>query len=70
LWYIALGGLSISQAAILQLFVPIIAAIGGVIFANESISSRLIISSAMVLGGIVTLMFGRRLFMVSSTKEQ
>lgn len=62
LWYIALGGLSISQAAVIQLFVPIIAAIGGIIFGGENISSRLIISSVMVLGGIFVLMFGRYFF--------
>ncbi|MFT7315323.1 MAG: drug/metabolite transporter (DMT)-like permease [Paraglaciecola sp.] len=52
-WYIALQGLSITQAAVIQLFVPVIAAIGGVLFANEIISLRLVVSSVMVLGGIL-----------------
>ena len=58
-WYIALRGLSITQAAVIQLFVPVIAAIGGVIFANEIISIRLVLSSLMVLGGILIVVFGR-----------
>lgn len=61
-WYIALGGLSITQAAVIQLFVPVIAAIGGVIFANEMISLRLVLSSIMVLGGILAVVLGRYYF--------
>ena len=52
-WYMAVGGLSTIQAGIVQLLVPIIAAIGGVIFAQEFISPRLIFSSILVLGGIM-----------------
>jgi len=61
-WYIALGGLSATQAAVVQLFVPIIAAIGGVIFTSEIITLRLIESSALVLGGILTVILGRYYF--------
>ncbi len=59
LWYIALGGLSVTQAAVLQLSVPVIAAVGGVIFVSEAITSRLTISSIMVLGGILMVILGR-----------
>jgi len=58
-WYIALRGLSITQAAIVQLLVPMIAAIGGVLFANESISLHLLIASTMVLGGILIVVMTR-----------
>jgi len=58
-WYIALGGLSVTQAAVVQLFVPIIAAMGGVIFTNELITLRLLESSALVLGGVLTVILGR-----------
>lgn len=61
-WYIALGGLSVTQAAVVQLLVPVIAAIGGVLFANEIISLRLVLSSFMVLGGILTVVLGRYYF--------
>ncbi len=52
-WYAALNGLTITQAAILQLTVPIIATFGGVLFSNEVISRQLIISSSLVLGGVL-----------------
>ncbi len=59
IWYSALSGLSVTQAAVLQLLVPVIAAVGGVIFVSESISLRLTVSSAMILGGILMVVLGR-----------
>jgi drug/metabolite transporter (DMT)-like permease len=59
LWYHALGGLTATRAAVVQLAVPILAAAGGVIFLREIISPRLIVSAAMVLGGIALALFGR-----------
>jgi len=59
IWYIALSGLSVTQAAVLQLLVPVIAAFGGIIFVSESISLRLAVSSAMILGGILMVVLGR-----------
>jgi len=58
-WYSALIGLSVTQAAVVQLFVPVIAAIGGVIFANEIVSTRLVLSSIMILGGILIVVLGK-----------
>lgn len=52
-WYIALTGLSNNQAAVVQLAVPVIAAIGGVLFVSEEMTLRLVISTVMVLGGIL-----------------
>jgi drug/metabolite transporter (DMT)-like permease len=52
IWYTALRGLSGTVAAVVQLAVPAIAALGGVVFVSESISQRLLISAAMTLGGI------------------
>lgn len=51
-WYSALPYLMPTSAATVQLSVPIIAAIGGVIFITEPLSFRLIISSLVTLGGI------------------
>lgn len=61
-WYIALAGLTGIQAAVVQLLVPVIAAIGGVLFADEMISLRLVLSSAMILGGILTVILGKYYF--------
>ncbi len=59
IWYAALAGLSATQAAVIQLLVPVIAAIGGVIFADEVITLRLLLSSMMVLGGIMMVILTR-----------
>jgi len=59
IWYIALGGLSSIQAAAVQLLVPVIAAIGGVLFTNEMFSLRLATSSVMILGGITAVILGK-----------
>ena len=61
-WYMALKGLSGSQAAVVQLLVPVIAAIGGVLFANENFSLRLALSALMILGGILAVVLGKHYF--------
>jgi drug/metabolite transporter (DMT)-like permease len=58
-WYLALGGLTATRAAVVQLAVPILAAMGGVIVLSETISPRLIVSAALVLGGIAMALIGR-----------
>ncbi len=52
IWYAALNYLSSIQAALVQLSVPAIAAAGGAIILAESLSFRLLVASALVLGGI------------------
>ncbi|WP_422138144.1 DMT family transporter [Endozoicomonas sp. ALC020] len=69
IWYIALAGLSGTQSAVVQLLVPVIAAIGGVLFTNETLSMRLVLSSLMILGGILTLISGKHFF-VQRAKNQ
>lgn len=59
IWYIALGGLSTTESAVVQLLVPVIAAIGGVLFVAEAITLRLMISSILILGGILSVFLGR-----------
>jgi len=59
IWYMALTGLSNSQAAVVQLAVPVIAAIGGAVFVSEEMTLRLIASVTMVLGGILTVILAR-----------
>jgi len=65
IWYMALRGLTATQAAVVQLFVPVIAAIGGVIFMSELITLRLLLSAIMILGGISTVFLGRYHFLKS-----
>ncbi|MDX8396230.1 MAG: DMT family transporter [Mariprofundaceae bacterium] len=61
-WYVALKGLSATEAAVVQLFVPVIAALGGIIFISEAITMRLLLSGIMVLGGILIVVLGRYYF--------
>lgn len=59
LWYRALRHLSTSSASIVQLVIPVLAALGGVLFLDESITSRLVASSVLILGGVL-IGLGRR----------
>lgn len=52
IWYTALRGLKATTAATVQLSVPVIAALGGVAFLGETITSRLLLASIAILGGI------------------
>ncbi|OLQ74110.1 hypothetical protein BIT28_19725 [Photobacterium proteolyticum] len=52
MWYSVLPALQATTAATVQLSVPVIAAIGGVLFLGESISLRLFLASIAILGGI------------------
>ncbi len=60
IWYMALRGLSAVQASVVQLAVPVIAALGGVIWLSESITGRLLLSALLILGGIFLLFVGRK----------
>ena len=59
LWYMALRGLSATQAAVVQLSVPVIAGFGGIVFISEQISLRLTLSALLTLGGILMVILGR-----------
>lgn len=52
LWFGALGGLTATSAATVQLAVPVLTAAGGILLLSESLSLRLILSSLVILGGI------------------
>ncbi len=52
LWYAALRHLRASTAATVQLTVPILASILGLIVLSEEASTRLILSSVLILGGV------------------
>jgi len=69
IWYMALKGLTSTQAAVVQLLVPVIAAFGGVIFIFEKITFRLSISSTMILGGILIVVMGKKYFLDNHYKS-
>jgi drug/metabolite transporter (DMT)-like permease len=59
-WYAALKFHTATRAAILQLSVPVLTAIGGVILLSEEISLRLLLASVLILGGIAFAVIGRK----------
>lgn len=52
LWYAVLPRLTRTRAALVQLTVPAIAALGGVALVAEPLTGRLILASAGILGGV------------------
>ena len=52
IWYLALRNLTATQAATMQLAVPVLAAFGGVVLLGESITLRMTLAAALVIGGI------------------
>jgi len=59
-WYAALKGLTSTSAATVQLSVPVIAAMGGVLMLAEPVTLRLLLASAATLGGIALVLLQRR----------
>lgn len=60
IWYLALRKLAAIQAATVQLSVPVIAAIGGVILIAEPVTPRLVAAAVATLGGIAIVLTRRR----------
>ena len=60
LWYAALPHLTATRAATVQLAVPVLAAIAGVIVLSEAISLRLTLSAVAILGGIGLAIYRRQ----------
>lgn len=61
LWYAALGRLTATRAAIVQLAVPVIAAFAGVWLLSEPVSARLSIAGVGIIGGIALALSGRQI---------
>jgi len=59
IWYTVLPALRATQAATVQLSVPVIAAIGGVLLLGEHLSLRLALCSVAILGGIALVLHAR-----------
>jgi drug/metabolite transporter (DMT)-like permease len=59
-WYTALPALKSTHAATVQLSVPVIAAVGGIVFLGEPLSLRLVLASVAILGGIALVILEKR----------
>lgn len=59
IWYAALRGLRATSAATVQLSVPVIAAVGGVLLMSEDVTGRLVVASIATLGGVALVLTQR-----------
>jgi len=61
IWYRVLPRLTTAQASVLQLLVPALAATGGVVVLAEPVTTRLLVATALILGGVaMAIRAGRR----------
>ena len=60
IWYTVLPALKNTSAATVQLSVPVIAALGGIVFLGEPITPRLVLASVAILGGIALVIVQKR----------
>src|SRR6185312_14672921 len=60
IWYAALRDLDVTRAAVSQLSVPVIAALGGIALLGEAPTLRLALASVAILGGIALVVVPRR----------
>ena len=59
IWYTALKGLLATSAATVQLSVPALTAVGGVLFLDEMLTLRIVACSVAILGGIAMVIRAR-----------
>ena len=59
-WYRAVSRLTVMQAAVAQLSVPVIAAIAGVALLHERLTVRLVLSAAAVIAGVALVLLERQ----------
>jgi drug/metabolite transporter (DMT)-like permease len=57
IWYMALPALKATQAATVQLSVPVIAALGGIILLAEPLTLRVVLASIAILSGIALVIY-------------
>ena len=60
LWYAALPRLAATQAASIQLSVPLLTALAGSLVPGETLTLRLLLAGLAILGGIVLVLRGRK----------
>ncbi len=60
LWYAVLPDLAAASAAAVQLSVPVIAALGGILFLGEAMTARLLLCGVGIIGGIALVVGGKQ----------
>ena len=70
IWYTALPVLKATSAATVQLSVPALAAIGGIVFLDEPMTWRLLGASCAILGGIALIILDKRATATRTPKDR
>ena len=60
IWYRALPSMQAKNAATVQLSVPMIAALGGILFIGEALTLRLVLASVAILAGIALVILEKK----------
>ena len=60
IWYRVLPALKATQAATVQLSVPVIAALGGVVLLGEALTGPMVLAASAILGGIALVILEKK----------
>lgn len=60
IWYMAMPLLKNTQAAIVQLCVPVLAAVLGVVFLSEQLTLEFVIASSVILGAVLVFILNKK----------
>ncbi|MEJ2912654.1 DMT family transporter [Pseudoalteromonas sp. C12FD-1] len=60
IWYVAMPLLKSTQAAVVQLCVPVLAAFAGVIFLSEQLTFEFLIASSLILGAVLVFILNKK----------
>lgn len=60
IWYMAMPLLKNTQAAIIQLCVPVLAAVLGVVFLSEQLTLEFVIASSVILGAVLVFILNKK----------
>ena len=60
MWYMAMPLLKNTQAAVVQLCVPVLAALAGMIFLSEPLTVRFMVASTVILGAVLVFLLNKK----------
>ena len=60
IWYSVLPAMKTTQAATVQLSVPVLATLGGLVFLGEALNGRMVMASITILGGIALVILEKK----------
>jgi len=59
IWYVAMPLLKSTQAAVVQLCVPVLAAVAGMLFLSEQLTVEFVIASSLILGAVLVFILNK-----------